>query len=92
MNLEESEYIYNYGKLRFYFSSEFYLKKFSDMLEEYIKLETKKLEVKYGINIEGSLYFAISLYKRIEKRGFKITDMINNIDLLDEKIIFVMNL
>lgn len=72
LNLKESEYkIEQFGYI-FYFSSEFYLNKFKVELKDYLQMENSKIIMKYKINIDLSNYLAVSLYKRIEKRGFYI--------------------
>lgn len=73
LNIKESIYKFEFQEYIFYFSSEFYLKRFKDKVEEFIKLENIKLKNKYKVNIDLSLYFAVCLYKKIEKRGFYIT-------------------
>lgn len=72
LDLEESKYKYNYKELTFYFSSRFYLNKFNNELKKYIDKENKILYNKFKVNANYSLLLAISLYKRIEKRGFHI--------------------
>jgi YHS domain-containing protein len=74
LNLNESEYYFKIKGLVFYFSSEFYRKKFVDEFENYLERETFKLQVKYNMNINFDILFMISLYKKIEKRGFRIYD------------------
>lgn len=78
LNLKESEYYFKYKGLRFYFSSEFYKNKFITEVENYIETETLKIQVKYNININFDILFMISLYKKIEKRGFRIYDELND--------------
>lgn len=77
LNLNESEYCFKYKWLIFYFSSEFYKKKFADNIQNYIENETFKLQVKYNTNINFDILFMISLYRKIEKRGFRIYDELN---------------
>lgn len=72
-DLKQSKYIYKIGDFTFYFSSEFYLKKFKNELFEFDEMERSKFLAKYKININLFLYFAFALYRRIEKRGFYIT-------------------
>lgn len=74
LNLNESEYYFKYKGLVFYFSSEFYKKKFADEISSFIETETLKLQVKYNININFDILFMLSLYKKIEKRGFRVYD------------------
>lgn len=74
INLNESEYYFKYKGIVFYFSSEFYRNKFANQVQDYIERETFKLQVKYDMNIQFDLMFMISLYKKIEKRGFRIVD------------------
>ena len=76
-NIDESPYVYEYNEYKFYFSSEFYARNFRLRLESYVKEEVYKLKNRYKIlntkfleDLKEILY--ISLYKRIEKRGFRI--------------------
>lgn len=71
-DLNESNYTYKYKRYTFYFSSEFYLEKFKSEIDDYIKIETNKLKVKFRSEIIAEEFLAICLYKKIEKRGFKI--------------------
>lgn len=75
LNLKESEYTFVFGDYMFYFSSVFYKEKFISDLPLFISSEVIKLKNKYKINIDGDLFFAISLYKKIEKRGFYIKNI-----------------
>lgn len=77
LNLNESEYFFKYKGLIFYFSSEFYKKKFTEEITNYIETETFKLQVKYNINVNFDLLFMLALYKKIEKRGFRVYDELN---------------
>ena len=77
LNLNESEYYFKYKGLIFYFSSEFYKKKFADEIVNYNETETLKLQVKYNIIINFDILFMLSLYKKIEKRVFSVFYEIN---------------
>ena len=72
LDLKNSSYIYDYNNLKFYFSSELYLKKFQENLSYYIFMETTKIINKYKVKINLNLYLAISFYKKKKKRGFYI--------------------
>lgn len=72
LNLEESSFIYKYNEIKFYFSSEFYKNKFKEEVKNYIQMETAKIINKYKIEIDLTDFLTISLYKKIEKRGFLI--------------------
>lgn len=71
-DLRESEYVFKYGSLTFYFSSNLYREKFSERIDYYLKNETMKLNNKYQCKLEGNEMFALNLYKNIEKRGFRV--------------------
>lgn len=75
LNLKESEYTFTIDNLMFYFSSVFYKEKFISDLPLFISSEVIKLKNKYRIDVDGDLFFAISLYKKIEKRGFYIKNI-----------------
>lgn len=73
MNLKKSKYKFIYGRYVFYFSSEFYLKKFKQGYQNFICYENEKIKMKYQVDIDLNFYLLVSYYKRIEKRGFLIT-------------------
>jgi hypothetical protein len=62
------------GELIFYFSSEFNKRRFINGYEEYIVDETHKLESKYHVKLDLEIELTIAFYKKIEKRGFRITN------------------
>ena len=72
LDLSESDYIFKYEGIEYYFSSVLYMEKFKKLVDSYVTEETAKLEIKYKLFIDFRVYLAISLYKRIEKRGFRI--------------------
>lgn len=72
-DLNESKYTFEYDNLTFYFSSNFYKEKFIKEHNDFIKDETMKLKVKFKCNIYCDEMILLLLYKRIEKRGFKVT-------------------
>ena len=92
LNIEESEYkILKFG-LVFYFSSEFYLQKFKNNVDNFVTTESLKMKNKYQINSNLELYFAISYYKKIEKRGFYIYDDVTKKSITKENLILVNTL
>lgn len=73
LDLEVSDFKYNYMGLTFVFSSNTNKNKFETQVDNYIKQETLKIKNKYEyLNINFDLFLVIALYKRIEKRGFKV--------------------
>lgn len=72
-DLNESNYTFKYDDLVFYFSSQFYLEKFIKEHLQFIKDETMKLKIKFKCTIYCDEMILLLLYKRIEKRGFKVT-------------------
>lgn len=77
-NIDDSNFTYEIGKLRLYFSSEFNLNRFRKGYETYISEENYKLENKYHVNLIANYYLLIAFYKKIEKRGFRIENNITN--------------
>lgn len=71
-DLNESVYIFKYDDLTFYFSSKFYLEKFIREHLSFIKDETMKLNVKFKCNLYCDEMILLLLYKKIEKRGFRV--------------------
>lgn len=72
LNVSESPYIYEDGKNKFFFSSEFNLRRFIEKLDEFIKEQEQRVKIKFGIEIDLGYYFKVVLYNNIEKRGCRI--------------------
>lgn len=70
--LEDSPFFLRIDNFMFYFSSDFYRKKFENEYKDYIKNETLKLNVKYRMIVYADEMLLLSFYKMIEKRGFKV--------------------
>lgn len=71
-NIKESEYKVDYENFTFFFSSILYKRKFERELKNYVSDESYKIQSKYYNHIEACEYLALSLYKKIEKRGFNV--------------------
>ena len=85
-DLSESKYFLNYEGMTFYFSSPFNMKRFDVNADDYIKMESLKLDSKYHVKANYTLLLAIAFYKKIEKRGFRIE--IDDKTLFENDIIF----
>ena len=73
LDLSKSNYKYRINNYVFYFSSEKYLNKFKDEIENYTEIENTKMNIKYKVIIDLTVYLSFALYKKIEKRGFYVT-------------------
>lgn len=71
-DINKSNYYFKYDNLTFYFSSLLYLNKFTKLYTSYIEEESIKLSNKFNMNINAKKFFLLSLYKSIEKRGFRV--------------------
>jgi len=77
-NLDSSPYIfekeYNCCKVQYNFSSENYVSKFNDYMNDTLEVDKRVLknESKYGLKFDIPLIEDIKKYKQIEKRGFYI--------------------
>lgn len=71
-DINESTYTFKYYDLVFYFSSQFYKEKFTREYSQFLKDETMKLKIKFKCNIYCTEMILLLLYKKIEKRGFKV--------------------
>lgn len=71
-DINESNYTFKYDKLVFYFSSKFYQEKFIKEHINFIRDETMKLRIKFKCGIYCDEMILLLLYKKIEKRGFKV--------------------
>lgn len=77
-DIKQSNYSYEYKRFKFYFSSMFYLAKFEKELYNYINIEGIKMNNKYRVMLDSDEYLSLSLYKNIEKRGFKVYYLVEN--------------
>lgn len=71
-DINESNYSFKYDDIEFYFSSNFYREKFIKQYSDFLNQETIKLRLKYRCFISCDLMILLLLYKRIEKRGFRV--------------------
>lgn len=71
-SLDESEYIFKYDDLTFVFSSKLYLNKFIGEYKSYLKDSTARIESKYKCVFYADELLLITLYRKIEKRGFRV--------------------
>ena len=76
-DINESNYTFKYDDLIFYFSSNFYKEKFTREYSQFLKDEIMKLKIKFKCNIYCDEMILLLLYKKIEKRGFRIVYKIN---------------
>ena len=75
-NLTKSPYRltkeYEGNKITFVFSSELYMNKFSEKLEENRKKVMESLSKRWGLELENNALADLKLYSTVEKRGFLI--------------------
>lgn len=88
-DIDESTYFSEVDNYKFYFSSLSYKNKFEARLAEYITTEEKKLELKFNTKIDAKLLLMFDLYKKLEKRGFRVE---NNSKVLKESPLFNLEL
>ena len=50
-DINQSNYVFKYDNIEFYFSSQFYKEKFKREYSQYLKDETMKLKIKFKCNI-----------------------------------------
>lgn len=70
--INESPFYFELNGINFYFSSEFNLRRFKDSWKSYIKEENTKFLNRYNVGVDLTLPLIFSLYKKIEKRGYKV--------------------
>ena len=87
LDINESDYIYELDGVAYYFSSEFNKNRFKDKVIDYVNNETMKLKNKYKVNCNFDLFFQLSFYKKIEKRGYKVVELSNNTRITKETTI-----
>ena len=97
-DLNKSPYLYNvvYDDcyISYYFSSEFYLNKFKQKLEDNRLSINQSLSNRFGISVDLKKLCDLKLYSVIEKRGFLVRingkeniDCLNNLLLNGEVLI-----
>lgn len=75
LDIKESTIWYKVGKYKFYFSSNYYRRKFINSVENLIKVEKRKLELRFHIDILDEDFLLLYVYSKIETRGFYIYDI-----------------
>ena len=75
LDIYESDYYYDLDGIRYYFSSQLYLNKFKDNVINYVNENSIKLKLRYKINLNFDLFFTLSYYKKVEKRGFRVVEL-----------------
>lgn len=80
-DINESDYVVVKNKIKFYFSSEVYARKFSERVDKYVQNELAKYNNKFDTVISGELLYLLDYYRRIEKRGFRI--VYDNLEIND---------
>ena len=71
-NLKESKYVVSNSEITFFFSSEKYLNKFIESVEEHRETFSKRMQRVTGeIPLNVNILADITLYENIEKRGFR---------------------
>ena len=86
LKLKESTFTFLIDDINFYFSSEFYLNKFKNEITDYVFSESIKLKNKYKVKVFGRIFFAVSLYKKIEKRGFYIKNIATGREIKEDSL------
>lgn len=72
-NFSNTPYYYEYNRYTFYFSSEFNRDRFAERVESYVADQKLKLQSKYHCSVYATSVIMLDLYRKIEKRGFRIT-------------------
>lgn len=73
-NIKDSVFSYEIYDLCFHFSSLFNKDRFIKNVETYVNIEGMKIINKYQLQIDIRKYLAIAFYKKIERRGFYISN------------------
>lgn len=90
LDFNQSNYKVAYEGLMYVFSSETNQNKFSKQIKEYINKETLDIKYRYSnLNINFDLFLTFALYKRIEKRGFKIYTIEDHIELKEDTLFLI---
>lgn len=71
-DLSKTDYIAYYGDLKFYFSSSLYRNNFKKLVSDFVRKYSAYFIKKFKLNINSEYFLAISCYRLIEKRGFRV--------------------
>lgn len=79
LDLAESTIWYRVGTYKFYFSSDYYRKKFINLVDNMVNTEKRKLEIRFHINVLDFDFLLFYVYSKIETRGFYIYDVVKKV-------------
>lgn len=71
-NLFDSPYYLTIGEVKYYFSSDLHRRKFENQYVKNRKTFTEKIACMTNLNVSCETFCDISLYRKIESRGFLI--------------------
>lgn len=71
-DLSESDYVFEYKDMKFYFSSQFYLNKFITKYKDFVSTESLKQDIYFNATGNYDRILLLKLYRQIEKRGFRV--------------------
>jgi Phi-29-like late genes activator (early protein GP4). len=71
-NLEITPYIINVRGITYHFSSKNHLEKFTEKLEENREVIALSLSKRFGFDIKPDMLSDLSLYSKVETRGFYV--------------------
>ena len=71
-DITKSDIIFEVEDIKFYFSSLFNRERFKKKYENFLNEEENKIMIKYKLPINMRKYLLLSLYHKIEIRGFLI--------------------
>lgn len=71
-DITKSDITFEVDDIKFYFSSLFNRERFKKRYEDYLNEEENKVMIKYKLPINMKKYLLLSLYHKIEIRGFLI--------------------
>ena len=83
--LDSEDYYFVFEDLKFYFSSLYNLNRFKEKLSSYLYEENSKINNRYKVKIDLTLYLMFALYQSIEKRGYKILRIGSNKEVIKSK-------
>ena len=71
-DITKSDIEFEVDDIKFYFSSLFNKERFKKRFEDYVNEEGNKIMIKYKLPINMKKYLLLSLYHKIEIRGFLV--------------------
>lgn len=84
-NIKESDYSFSTENFTFFFSSQFYKRKFIEKYLEHREDINYFLKARFGVEVDLPDYADFILYQKIEKRGYRVQDNKRGVEIWENQ-------